>query len=122
MRLTKIALVVAMVAFAVAAALTGHPVKAATTFTIGVSNSFVGSEWRTQMLDNMANVVKELAGKGIEVKLVIESADTDPKGQIQQIQNLVSKKVQAIIINPGDGGLNATLEEGSKSTDLGHPG
>ncbi len=112
MRLTKIALVVAMLTLAVAAGLTGQPVKAATTFTIGVSNSFVGSEWRTQMLDNMANVVKELAGKGIEVKLVIESADTDPKGQIQQIQNLVSKKVQAIIINPGDvKALNATLEE-----------
>jgi ribose transport system substrate-binding protein len=86
--------------------------KAQTKLKIGVSNSFVGSEWRTQMLQNMENVVAELKGKGIDIELVVESKDTDVPGQIQQIQNLVNKGVQAIIINPGDvKGLNATIEE-----------
>ena len=45
-------------------------------------------------------------------ELVIESADTDVAGQIQQLQNLMSKNVDAILVNPGDvSGLNATLEE-----------
>lgn len=112
MRVTKIMLVVAMIALVAVAALTAQPVKAQTKFTIGVSNSFVGSEWRTQMLQDMENVVNELKEQGIEVTLVIESADTDVAGQIQQIQNLINKNVQAIIVNPGDvKGLNATLEE-----------
>lgn len=49
---------------------------------------------------------------GLTTELVIENADTDAQGQIQQIQNLINKGVDAIIINPGDvAALNATLEE-----------
>lgn len=115
MRITKLFLVVTLIALAGAAGLS-YPAKAATTYTIGVSNSFVGSEWRTQMLKDMEDVVKEFKAQGIEINLVIESKDTDVAGQIQQIQNLISKKVQAIIVNPGDvKGLNATLEEAVES-------
>lgn len=74
---------------------------------VGVSNSFVGSEWRAQMIDNMQQVADEL-----NIELIIESADTDIQGQIQQINNLMNRGVQAIIINPGDQqALNPTLEE-----------
>jgi ribose transport system substrate-binding protein len=76
-------------------------------FVIGVSNSFIGSEWRAQMIKNMEEAATELG-----VELVIESADTDVQGQIQQINNLVNRGVDAIIINPGDQkGLNAALED-----------
>ena len=50
--------------------------------------------------------------QGITTELVIESADTDVAGQIQQLQNLMAKDVDAILVNPGDvSGLNATSEE-----------
>jgi len=82
------------------------------SFKIGISNSFVSSEWRTQMLQQMEALVEEYAEEGIEIELVIESEDTDPQGQIQQIQNLVNQDVDAIIINPGDvAALALTLEE-----------
>ena len=82
------------------------------SFVIGVSNSFVSSEWRTQMLQNIQDAVDELAGAGITIELVVESADTDAQGQIQQIQNLVNRGVDAIIINPGDqSALNLALED-----------
>jgi len=81
-------------------------------FKIGVSNNFVGSEWRTQMIQNFENAVAEFNAAGIEVDLVVENADTDVAGQQQQIQNLVNAGVDAIIINPGDvAGLNFDLEE-----------
>jgi len=49
---------------------------------------------------------------GLPTVLVIESADTDVAGQIQQLQNLMAQDVDAILVNPGDvNGLNATLEE-----------
>ncbi len=81
-------------------------------FTIGVSNSFVGSEWRTQMIQDMEEVNQEFMDQGLTNELIIESADTDAQGQIQQIQNLVNRGVDAIIINPGDvNALNPALEE-----------
>lgn len=84
----------------------------AQTYTIGVSNGFIGSEWRTQMIRQMEAVTEELAEQGIEIELVIESANVDVQGQIQQIQNLLNRGVDAIIINPNDqAALNLALEE-----------
>jgi ribose transport system substrate-binding protein len=81
-------------------------------FTIGISNPFISSEYRTQMIDELIEVNKEYMDQGITTELVIESADTDVAGQIQQLQNLIAKDVDAILVNPGDvNGLNATLEE-----------
>ncbi len=81
-------------------------------FTIGVSNPFISSEYRTQMIAELQEVNKEYMDQGVTTELVIESADTDVAGQIQQLQNLMAKNVNAILVNPGDvSGLNATLEE-----------
>jgi ribose transport system substrate-binding protein len=88
---------------------TEAPAKA---FTIGISNPFISSEYRTQMIAELQEVNKEYMDQGITTELVIESADTDVAGQIQQLQNLMAKNVDAILVNPGDvNGLNATLEE-----------
>ncbi len=82
------------------------------TFTIGISNPFISSEYRTQMIASLIEINKEYMDKGITTELVIESADTDVAGQIQQLQNLMAKGVDAILVNPGDvNGLNATLQE-----------
>ncbi|MFW6069482.1 MAG: ABC transporter substrate-binding protein [bacterium] len=81
-------------------------------FTIGVSNGFVGSEWRTQMIQNLQEANEEYMEMGVTDDLVIESADTDVQGQIQQIQNLMNRGVDAIIVNPNSqDGLNSVLEE-----------
>ena len=69
-------------------------------FTIGVSNGFVGSEWRTQMLQDMQTANAEYMKAGLTKDLVIQSADVDVQGQIQQIHNLINRGVNAIIINP----------------------
>jgi ribose transport system substrate-binding protein len=81
-------------------------------FTIGVSNGFVGSEWRTQMIQNMQDVNAEFMDQGLTNELIIESADVDVQGQTQQIQNLINRGVDAIIINPNDqNALNPIIEE-----------
>ena len=113
-----------LAACAPAATPTAAPTAAATTaggptsapaakkFTIGISNSFISSEYRTQMIQELKDVNAEYMQAGITNDLVIESADTDVPGQIQQLQNLINKKVDAILVNPGDvNGLNATLED-----------
>ncbi|MGA7730761.1 MAG: substrate-binding domain-containing protein [Chloroflexia bacterium] len=81
-------------------------------FTIGISNPFISSEYRTQMIQELIDTNKEYMDKGITTALEIESADTDVAGQIQQLQNLINKGVDAILVNPGDvNGLNDTLQE-----------
>lgn len=83
--------------------------------TIGVSNSFVSSEWRTQMIQGLEDAAAELSADedlAIDIELVIESEDTDAAGQEQQIQNLVNRGVDAIIVNPGDAeALRLPLED-----------
>jgi ribose transport system substrate-binding protein len=81
-------------------------------FTIGISNPFISSEYRTQMIQELKDTNAEYMAAGWTNDLVIESADTDVAGQIQQLQNLINKKVDAILVNPGDvNGLNATLTD-----------
>lgn len=81
-------------------------------FTIGLSNGFVGSEWRTQMVDDVEEVFAEYEEQGLVDELIVESADVDVNGQIQQIRNLISAGVDAIIVNPNSAtALNAVFQE-----------
>jgi ribose transport system substrate-binding protein len=91
------------------------PQAAGEKFTIGISNPFISSEYRTQMIQELIDTNKEYMDKGITNELVIESADTDVAGQLQQLQNLMNKNVDAILVNPGDvNALNDTLQEAVK--------
>lgn len=84
----------------------------AQSYTIGISNGFVASEWRTLMIQDLERTVAELKDEGIDITLIVENADVDVQGQIQQIQNLLNRGVDAIIINANDQtGLNLALEE-----------
>lgn len=81
-------------------------------FTIGISNGFVGSEWRTQMLKDLQDANAEYVKAGLTKELVVESADVDVQGQTQQIRNLINKGVNAIIINPNSQtALNSVIKE-----------
>lgn len=81
-------------------------------FTIGISNGFVASEWRTQMLQDMQTTNAEYMKAGITKDLIVQSAGVDVPGQIQQIRNLINKGVDAIIINPNSvNALNPVIKE-----------
>jgi ribose transport system substrate-binding protein len=81
-------------------------------FTIGVSNGFTASEWRTQMIANLEEAFAEYQEQGLVDELIIENDDVDEAGQIEQIRNLVNAGVDAIIINPNSpDALNAAFDE-----------
>ena len=119
-------LTVLAVAAAVATALAGCSTVSPSTdggatndgpFTIGVSNAFVGSEYRTQMIEDIQTVFDEYKKDGVVDNLVLENADADVSGQIQQIRNLINKGVDAIIVDPNSAtALNAVFKE---ATDQG---
>lgn len=86
-------------------------------FTIGVSNAFVGSEYRTQMIEAIEEVFGEYKEQGIVDELILENADADVNGQIQQIRNLINSGVDAIIVDPNSAtALSAVFKE---ATDQG---
>jgi len=70
------------------------------TFTIGLSNGWVGSEWRTQMIDEAEQAAKEWSKRGVTVKTIAQSSNVDVPGQIAQIRNFMNQGVDAIIVNP----------------------
>ena len=91
---------------------TEETVEVAGPFTIGVSNAFVGSEYRTQMIEAIQEVAEEYKGQGLIDEVVMENADADVNGQIQQVRNLINKGVDAIIIDPNSAtALDAVFKE-----------
>jgi ribose transport system substrate-binding protein len=74
--------------------------EAADTFTVGLSNGWVGSEWRTQMIDEAEDAAKAWGAKGVMVKINAQSATVDIPGQIAQVRNFINQGVNAILINP----------------------
>lgn len=81
-------------------------------FTVGISNPITNKLYHTQMLDDLMLVNQEYVEAGIANELLIESADTDIKGQIQQLENLMDMNVDAIIFYPlSVTDLNSTLEK-----------
>jgi ribose transport system substrate-binding protein len=88
------------------------PMAEGAPFTIGISNPFITSEYRTQMIDDLETTNEEYMAMGLSNELVIESENTDIAGQLQQIENLMNQGVDALLVNPGDAvALNQILEE-----------
>ncbi len=73
---------------------------AADNFKIGLSNGWVGSEWRTQMIEEAQAAAAAWAERGHNVEVVVQSANVDVPGQIAHVRNFISEGVDAIIINP----------------------
>jgi len=95
---------------AAAPAAPAEAAKPAKKLVFGISNPWIGSEWRTQMIADFEKACKEL---GIET--VVEHADTDVPGQIAQINRLIAKGVDAILINPADiAALKPVIAEADK--------
>lgn len=82
-----------------ALAISAFSVSAA-DYKIGLSNGWVGSEWRTQMIEEAQAAAAAWKEKGHNVEVVVQSANVDVPGQIAHVQNFINEGVNAIIINP----------------------
>lgn len=82
-------------------------------YTIGVSNTVQGNGWREEMI--CAIKAQALASGKVE-KLNIAHRNTDAAGQLEDLRNLISAGVDAIVVNPADpAGIKAALEEATKA-------
>ncbi|HLA42245.1 MAG TPA: substrate-binding domain-containing protein, partial [Aggregatilineales bacterium] len=68
-------------------------------FVIGISNSFIGNAWRTQMIQ-MAQAFSEQPGVDELIdELIIVSSGQDVEAQIAAMDNMIALGVDAIILN-----------------------
>jgi len=79
------------------------------SYTIGVSNTVQGNGWREEMI---CAIKAQALASGKVGKLNIAHRNTDAAGQLEDIRNLISAGVDAIVVNPADpAGINAALKE-----------
>lgn len=104
---TVLALVVLMMVVPVASAQKQGP------FTVAVSNGFVGSEWRIQMVEAAQVVFDEYKEQGLVTgDLYVNHAGPDVTAQIAAIRNMINRGYDVIIINPNSQtALNPVIEE-----------
>jgi ribose transport system substrate-binding protein len=78
-------------------------------YVIGVSNTLAGNGWREQMI---CAVKAQALASGKVSEVIAISKNGGPTEQIQDLQNLISQGVNAIIVNPSDReALNPVIEE-----------
>ena len=78
-------------------------------FVIGVSNTLAGNGWREEMI---CSVKAQALASGNVSQVIAISKNGGPTEQIQDLQNLISQGVDAIILNPSDREqLNPVIEE-----------
>jgi ribose transport system substrate-binding protein len=81
-------------------------------FVVGVSNTLAGNGWREQMI---CSVKAQALASGKVSKVIVVSKNGGPTEQIQDLQNLISQGVNAIIVNPSDREkLNPIIAEAAK--------
>jgi ribose transport system substrate-binding protein len=88
-------------------------------FTIGISNSYIGNAWRTQMLQMAQAFAQTDAVKPLIKDLVVVSTGDDVEAQIAAIDNMISLPVDAIVVNA----INPTSFDAvvKRATDAGIP-
>jgi ribose transport system substrate-binding protein len=78
-------------------------------FVVGVSNTLAGNGWREEMI---CSVKAQSLASGQVSEVIAISRNGGPTEQIQDLQNLISQGVDAIIVSPSDREqLNPVIEE-----------
>ena len=107
-----LAAIVGGATLAQAASLPSHLVPAKPgPYVIGLSNSFSGNSWRAQMVAEFRAAADRLKAEGKIKDYVIADATGNTASQIQQIQNMIARRVDAILIDANSAtALNPAIE------------
>lgn len=79
---------------------------------IGISNGYYGTDWRTQMVEDIETVFSFYKGKDMVDEIVFQHAGGDINLQIQQSRNLIAMGVDVLMINANSAtGCNGVIDE-----------
>ena len=85
-----------------------------TQLTFGVAHCVMGEDYWEADVVGMQKAADELG-----ITLIVQSAQSDPTKQVEQIENFISQEVDAIICSPVD--VNAILTSVKKCNEAGIP-
>jgi ribose transport system substrate-binding protein len=101
-------LAVALTVF-VATTAVAAPKAGGKKFTIALSNSFIGNKWRIEMENDFKSACASAPYK-TRVACSVYNSGNDVSKQTQQISNLISQRVDAILVDAASGtGLNGII-------------
>lgn len=84
-------------------------------FVVGLSNSFSGNSWRAQMVAEFKVAADKLKKSGVLKDYIVADATGNTASQIQQIQNMIARGVNAIVIDANsETALNPVIEQAHK--------
>ena len=94
----------------------GHAAEKNPPFVIGVSNDSVANPFRVQMI----NEIKYYASKHPELikELVVLNAGEDTNKQISDVQDLISRGVDAIVLSPHSNTAFASVLKDAKDNNI----
>ncbi len=93
-----------------------EPAAAGGDWVIGFSNCSTVNTWRTQLENEFRYRADQLVADGTIKEYIMLNADNDVSHQIADIQDLITKKVDAIIVTCiNEDSCNAVLEEAKDS-------
>lgn len=81
-------------------------------YTVGISNGYVGNNWRNQMFEDLYDAIELYEKQGYIEEVIIKNAGSDVNNQIEQIKHLINSDVDLLLVDPNTHhGLNDVLEE-----------
>src|SRR6188508_2094214 len=108
-RLVVAGITVALTAIVATTALAQTHARGAEPFKIALSNSFIGNKWRIEMENDFKSACGMPPYK-TEVQCSVYNSGNDVSKQTQQISNLISQGVNAIVLNAASPtGLNGII-------------
>ncbi|MGI6778532.1 MAG: ABC transporter substrate-binding protein [Acetivibrionales bacterium] len=106
-------MVLVVLVFGISFTFTGCPGKR--NITIGLSNGYIGNNWRTQMLEDVMVSFEKYKKEGLVDKIIVQNAGLDVNNQIAQIRNMIKDNVDLLMIDPNsETALNPVIEEAYK--------
>lgn len=80
-------------------------------FTIALSNSYIGNKWRIEMVNTFKSTCDSKPWKD-QVDCSVYNSGNDVSKQSQQISNLISSRVDAILVEAASPtGLNGVIQQ-----------
>jgi ribose transport system substrate-binding protein len=109
-RITAVVVGAFVVVLAIGAAMAAAtPDRPQAKYKIALSNSFIGNKWRIEM-ENLFKAACKMPPYKVQVDCSIYNSGNDVSKQTQQISNLISQGVDAIVLNAASPtGLNGII-------------
>lgn len=79
---------------------TAFAAKKSKGFVIGFANGYFGNTWRSQFVDDAQQVADKWKKRGIIKDFIVQNVNDDVTKQIVQLNSLIDRGVDALLINP----------------------